>query len=324
MDEAEDCIICTSPLDEKPWTSMSSVCCNAKIHRICLEKNIMLNQRSCPFCRKELTKDDLNKLSLDVPKNALKCIMEPELFQNVPGEDLILLGEAIITYGNALVELNDDDPNFTQELHQLSNAIDNFAEILLDSDEETIADETNPGILLESEAETGADETNPATLLDSDVETSADETNSEPILDSEAETSADETNFNSDVVPLGPFGDNIQDPVPDQVERALNCFQEHFLTPFLDQMDQLPTEESTNLEDQLCIPSSRWFCYFHRNKLSDCARYLQSSTASRRLILNFGCLICTSTIHTTPFCNSNRNCQNCQSGSHHETICDTN
>ena len=314
MDEAEDCIICTSPLIDHPWTSMSSVCCNAKIHRICLEKNIMLNQRSCPFCRKEFTKDDLSKLSLDVPKNALKCIMEPELFQDVPGEDLILLGEAIITYGNALVELNDDDPNFTQELHQLSNAIDNFAEILLDSDEATSADETSPEILLEPEAETNADEINSATLLDSEAETSANENTNE---------TADETDFNSDVVPLGPFGDNIQDPVPDQVERAFNCFQEHFLTPFLDRMDQMETEESTNLEEQLCIPSGRWFCYYHRNKLSDCARYLQSSTKSRRLILNFGCLICTSTIHTTPFCNSNRNCQNCQSGSHHETICDT-
>ena len=176
MDEAEDCIICTSPLIDQPWTSMSSVCCNAKIHRICLEKNIMLNQRSCPFCRKEFTKDDLSKLSLDVPKNALKCIMEPELFQNVPGEDLILLGEAIITYGNALVELNDDDPNFTQELHQLSNAIDNFAEILLDSDEATSADETSPEILLEPEADTNADEINSATLLDSEAEASANET----------------------------------------------------------------------------------------------------------------------------------------------------
>ena len=64
----EDCLICSSPMNEQLWTQMSEVCCNAKIHLSCLEKNVILNSHSCPFCRKKLTKKDLDKLSLNIPE----------------------------------------------------------------------------------------------------------------------------------------------------------------------------------------------------------------------------------------------------------------
>ena len=196
----EDCLICSSPMNKQPWTQMSEVCCNAKIHLSCLEKNVILNSHSCPFCRKKLTKKDLDKLSL-----------------NIPEED----------------------------------------------------------------------------------------------IDSDAETVVDEADFNHNFAPPELLSEDAQDT------SVLG-------TAFLHEQAEVQSVKDQLSEDQKCIPNNWWFCHLHKSKFSNCPLYLKLPPDSRKLILRqyYGCLICTNTDHITPFCKSNRSCQNCQSRFHHETICD--
>ena len=143
MEVTEDCIICSSPLNEQPWTQMSPVCCHARIHLFCLEKTVMLNSRSCPFCRKTFNNDDLNKLSLDIPHEPIEDHLQQDVFE----EDVQLLGEAIIAFGDALVDSDAetlvDETDFNQDLQQLGEAILNFGESLVDSEDETVVSETD-------------------------------------------------------------------------------------------------------------------------------------------------------------------------------------
>ena len=212
MEVIEDCLICSSPMNEQPWTQMSQVCCNAKIHLSCLEKNVILNSHSCPFCRKKLTKEDLDKLLLNIPEEAKE-------------ENLQFLDEALVA--------------------------------------------------------------------------------------SDAETVVDEADFNHNFAPPELLSEDAQDTsIPG--------------TAFMHEQEEVQSLEDQLSEGQKCIPSNWWFCHLHKSKFSNCPLYLKLSPDSRKTVLRqyYGCLICTNTDHITPFCKSNRSCQNCQSRSHHETICD--
>ena len=130
-------------------------------------------------------------------------------------------------------------------------------------------------------------------------------------IDSDAETVVDEADFNHNFAPPELLSEDAQDT------SVLG-------TAFLHEQAEVQSVKDQLSEDQKCIPNNWWFCHLHKSKFSNCPLYLKLSPDSRKTVLRqyYGCLICTNTDHITPFCKSNRSCQNCQSRSHHETICD--